>query len=62
MSIFTKNTNELKIKEVFIKKYGWLEILKQDGNYALIQFPSGEFVHNINGYEARVKINQLTLF
>ena len=40
----------------------WYQILKTDGNLALIQFESGKFVWNINGLETR-KINvQATLF
>ena len=46
---------------IFFKKYGWLPILKQEGKYALIQFPFGKYVFNILGYETKT-ISQLTLF
>lgn len=36
----------------------WYQILKKDGNFALIQFESGKFVLNILGLE----IKQNTLF
>lgn len=49
------------MKEVFIKSYGWLEVLKQDGNYALLKLESGgKMCYNIAGHQTRN--NELTLF
>lgn len=49
------------MKEVFIKRYGWLKILKQDGNYALCELKNGgKMCYNIAGHE--IRNNELTLF
>jgi hypothetical protein len=38
--------------KVFIKAYNnWFDILKQDGNYALIKFNEKQIVYNIIGLE-----------
>ena len=53
------------MKKVFIKRYGWLEILAQNEKYALLKMPSNANIcFNILGYEIREFNNekQLTLF
>ena len=42
------------MKMVFIKKYGWLEILNENGNFALVKMPSGsQIVFNILGFKTK---------
>jgi hypothetical protein len=41
-------------KYVFIKVYGWLEILQTNGNYALLRSKKGgKFTYNILGLEVK---------
>lgn len=42
------------MKKVFIKRYGWLEILEQNQNFALLKMPSNSKIcFNILGYEIK---------
>jgi hypothetical protein len=51
------------MKEVFIKPYGWIEVVKQDGHYSLVLFNNGsKFCFNTNGLEFREKNIQQKLF
>lgn len=48
------------MKEVLIRRYGWLEILQINGNYALVRSPKGgKFTYNILGHETRNKQQKL---
>jgi hypothetical protein len=50
------------MKQVFIKRYGWVKVLKQDGNYSLIEFHSGsKCCFNTAGFEFRNLEAQQTL-
>lgn len=42
------------MKKVFIKCYGWCEILELNGNYALLKIRSTKICFNIQGYEQKV--------
>jgi hypothetical protein len=37
--------------KVFIKKYGWLPVLKQEGNYSLVLIKDQKIVFNTTGLE-----------
>jgi hypothetical protein len=50
------------MKEVFIKRYGWVKVLKQDGNYSLCLFKSGSKIcYNTLGLEFRKVETQLKI-
>ncbi len=48
--------------EVFIKRYGWVKVLEQSGNYSLCLFPSGANIcFNTLGFEFRKVETQLKI-
>lgn len=52
------------MKKVFIKRFCWLQVLQENGNYALLLFPSGcKICYNILGHETKIFENsQLKMF
>ena len=50
-------------EHVYIKAYGWLEIIERNGNYALLRGKKGgKFTYNILGLEVRKTEVQQKLF
>jgi hypothetical protein len=48
--------------QVFIKRYGWLKVLEQSGNYSLCLFDNGSKIcFNTNGFEFRNIETQLKI-
>lgn len=44
----------MKITQVFIKTYGWLDVIQRNGNYALLKTKdNGKMCYNILGLETR---------
>jgi hypothetical protein len=48
------------MKQVFIKRYGWCNVLEQNGNYSLVLIGDSKICYNTLGCEFRN--NQQTLF
>lgn len=48
------------MKQVYIKAYGWCDVLQQDENYSLVLIRNSKICYNTLGHEFRY--NQQTLF
>jgi hypothetical protein len=50
------------MKQVFIKRYGWVDVITQDGNYSLCLFKSGaKICFNTLGLDFRNILTQQKL-
>lgn len=51
-----------KMKQVFIKVYGWVNVIEQQGEYSLIELGNSKICYNTLGHKFRTIEGQQKLF